>query len=154
LHWGVWISLSDTIPSLSLQILLHHTILGHPDDGQQPRALDTQNLPKSPNYGASTYSATCKRSPRLPHGFRGSSSGCTSQCWCTCWSGLLPMYAPGLMPNYPPTTIEPAQLHIKGKVICSWIKQHIWQATTIPAYLTYVATRFKWNPLVAEMINW
>jgi hypothetical protein len=46
------------------------------------------------------------------------------------------------------------QLHISGKVICSRIKQRIREAATVPTYLAYVSKRFKWDPSVANTIDW
>jgi hypothetical protein len=56
--------------------------------------------------------------------------------------------------TYPAQRPNNVQLHIDGKVICSKLKCTICDTTSVPQYLTYVVSRFKWSPSVAATIGW
>jgi hypothetical protein len=56
-----------------------------------------------------------------------------------------------LIPRLPSNSV---QLHINGNVICTLLKQRICEAATVPAYLAYVAKRFKWDQNVALTVDW
>ena len=61
---------------------------------------------------------------------------------------------PAQQPLIPRLPSNPAQLHIAGKVVCACIKQHIWEAATVPAYLEYLAARLKWDKHIAATMDW
>jgi hypothetical protein len=61
---------------------------------------------------------------------------------------------PALRPTTPRLPSNSVQLHIDGKVICSKLKRTIREAYTVPKYLAYVASRFKWSAPVAATIDW
>ena len=48
----------------------------------------------------------------------------------------------------------PCQLVIQHKSITSKIKRQVHKATTIPALLTYLATKFNWGPTTTDEIDW
>jgi hypothetical protein len=46
------------------------------------------------------------------------------------------------------------ELHLSGKVISSKLKQSIWDAYTVPPYLSYLQSRNQWSLEVFNSINW
>jgi hypothetical protein len=61
---------------------------------------------------------------------------------------------PAQRPLIPRLPSNPAQLRIKGKVICARLKQRIREAATVPEYLAYVAKRFGWDEATADSVDW
>jgi hypothetical protein len=57
-------------------------------------------------------------------------------------------------PSIPCLPSKPAQLRIKGKVICARLKQRIREAALVPDYLAYVAKRFGWDKATADLVDW
>jgi hypothetical protein len=69
-------------------------------------------------------------------------------------AGFFQSTYPAQRPLIPRLPSNHVQLQIDCKIIYSKLKKCFWEALTVSKYLQYAATRFKWCPSVATMVDW